>query len=335
MSVLTDRFNDTPCFSLCLYQHFGLRALQVSEILEIYILQNEIHPRSQPFPCLPDHVVNDWHRALVVRSSKILAVYIMRENVRADITIRFPCPFERTFRSIVYAHLFSVPVLPMEALRPGPCRKSLVIVSQPSMLIHNQSIPHAMQVRVPTVEHNRILVPTSIVILGVQRLMNVTEEMQHESQALTSLPQRETVVAHPLGMVRYRGDDTACFYGAISRDVDAALVRWGVVCIDVVPRFGVCEGGDIPDLIGEESCLGDVLAVEEIVRYVCCVGSEGEGCKVCDSAMTQGTPGESLGQEGNEREEEQHGERFGGGKGRRVGGGSSLYTFHMVGDAVK
>lgn len=120
-------------------------------------------------------------------------------------------------------------------------------------------------------------------VLGMERLMDVAEEMQHESQTLSALPEREGKVTHAIRVVCYGGHYASFVGQAVACQIDPAFVRWVVLRVNVVPWRGVGERRDVPDPVGEEGCGRGVLVVEEH-REECVCGvpgrnvQEGEGC---------------------------------------------------------
>ena len=67
-------------------------------------------------------------------------------------------------------------------------------------------------------------------------------------------------------------------------------MRWVVSRVDVVPLARVCERWDVRNLVREESCFTDVLAIEKVVGETRGGGCEVEGGEIGDCAVAEGSP---------------------------------------------
>lgn len=126
-------------------------------------------------------------------------------------------------------------------------------------------------------------------------------------------------------MVCNRGDDAAGVGETVAGEVYAALVGWVVERIDVVPRCGVCERGDVPDLVGEQGGCGGILRMKEtgeeevggmMLRDV--KERQRDCCAVTEGAPTQDDSGLKVKQESDD--DLVLGEMHFGGNGRQVVG---------------
>ena len=102
-------------------------------------------------------------------------------------------------------------------------------------------------------------------------------------------------------MISDSRDNTSRLPGTISCHVDAAGVRRVVGGVDVVPLARVCEGRNVCDFVGEESCFANVLAIEEVVGEARGGGCEVEGREVGNCAVAKGAPCCGEGQKSEER----------------------------------
>lgn len=98
------------------------------------------------------------------------------------------------------------------------------------------------------IEENRYFIATAVFILGMQGLMNIADEVDEEAKGLSSLPMWEMNVHDSFSVVGDCGDD-ASFGEAVSGYVDAALTRWIILSVDVVPCGRVVERWDVSYLV--------------------------------------------------------------------------------------
>ena len=169
-----------------------------------------------------------------------------------------------------------------------------------------------MQIRPLPVKLHLNAIPTPILLLCMQRLVNISNKMQHKPQTLPSKEPRQILIHNTLRMISNSRNNTTRRLSTVTRHIDAAGVRWVVGRVDVVPLARVREGGDVRDLVGKEGGFADVLAIEEVVGEACGGGSEVEGGEVGDSAVAEGAPGCGEGNDGEQcsrqdREEAHHG----------------------------
>ncbi|RMZ89405.1 hypothetical protein DV736_g3364, partial [Chaetothyriales sp. CBS 134916] len=117
-------------------------------------------------------------------------------------------------------------------------------VLAPAPLVHNQRIPHGMQIGRASIKPHGNLVAAALQALSMQRLVHVPDKMQHEAQALPTRPPRQRRIEHPRRPRRVVGS------------------------VNVVPGPRVGEGGNVRDFVGEQRRFRDVLAKKEAVEHV-------------------------------------------------------------------
>jgi len=154
------------------------------------------------------------------------------------------------------------------------------------------------------VEYDRDVISAPILGLGVQWLMDVSKEVDHEPQGLAAGKLSQRWIRNARRVVGDRTHHAAI--KTVSSHVDATLMRRVVLCVDVVPARRIRELGQAPDFVREERCFGDVLAVEKRVDEVVGGRCEVERCKVCNCPMAQRPPGRGQWKK-SEDEDEMHG----------------------------
>ena len=261
------------------------------------ILRHSIDPRGQSPACLPDQVINNRHRAIVISPIEILILIPIRHDIRAHERIRLSGPLQRTCSGIAQALLLNpcpttTGLTMIQPRGPRPRKRHLRISATTqgpaSMLPGNQGIPHAVQVGMHTVKDDGDVIAPAALGLGVQRLMDVAEEMDHEPQALAAVEPVQAPVRYARRVVCDRAHDAAA--AAVARHVDTARRGRRVSRVDEVPPGRVRERRHVSHLVREQRRLADVLPVQQRVAEGVGAAAEVHAREVGDRPVAQAAP---------------------------------------------
>lgn len=260
--------------------------------------RESVHPSSQPPPGLADQQIHHGHRSIVVLAGEILALdssHVVFEDVITDPLVGLVRPGKGTLLGPAGILALGrqggggVAVGGVEPLGPGAGDGPLVAAAA-GAFGGDVGVPDGVEIGALGAEEDVDVVAAAALGLGVQRLVDVAEEVEQEPERLALVRRGAAGAHHPRRLVHDGGDDAALLRVAVASHVDAAFVRRVVPRVDVVPPRRVVEGGRASDLVRPQRRLGDVLRVEQGAGVAARVARQVFRGEVGDGAVAQGAP---------------------------------------------
>lgn len=147
-----------------------------------------------------------------------------------------------------------------------------------------------MQVSVPSVEHDGDLIAAPVLRFGMQRLVNVSNEVEDPSKGLATIPVIKGEVVHALGLIDQSAHGAARCGETITSKVQPTLPGRVVLCVNIVPCSGVREAGDVADFVRPQRGFGNVLVVDQARDVGGGLRAEILSCNIRDGSVAEDAP---------------------------------------------
>ena len=159
----------------------------------------------------------------------------------------------------------------------------------PDHLLGNAGIPHMVEVVVGVVEQDLYTISTACHILIVQRLMDISDEVDDELGGLAAPPRWERGIKGLQSIVLQGADDATLLF-AVSLEVNIAVSGRVIVRVDEVEGTSEPSPFRVADRIGPGRYAGEVMfcvVSEEILKVRGRLVRHKIGCDVRDCDMSE------------------------------------------------
>lgn len=147
-----------------------------------------------------------------------------------------------------------------------------------------------MQISVSPVKYDGDLITAAVLRFGVQRLVDVANEMKNPSKRLTASPVIKAKVVYALGLIDQSAHGAALYRETIASEIQSTLPGRVILGVNIVPCSKVRKAGDVADFVRPKSGFGNVLVIDQLRDVGGGLRGEVLGCQIRDCSVAEGAP---------------------------------------------